>query len=155
MSEYVLTPAERALLEGLHALHVRYLVVGMGAALLHGAPGTTQDLDLWFGSIDPEKIGEAARKAGGFYTSGMGMQPPAILGDGLDRVDVVLSASGLGSFDSEYAGGQDYELDGLRVRVLPLARVIVSKRAANRPKDLAQLPTLEAALAAKESEGKG
>ena len=154
MSELTLTPAERALLDGLRALGVRYLIVGMGAALLEGAPGTTQDLDLWFGPIDPVKVGEAARKAGGFYTAGFGMQPPAIGGEGLDRVDVVSSASGLGSFDDEYAAAQEYELDGLRVRVLPLARVIVSKRAANRPKDVAQLPILEAALAAKESEGK-
>ncbi len=155
MSEFALTPAERALLDGLQALGVRYLIVGMGAALLEGATGTTQDLDLWFGSIDPEKVGEAARSAGGFYTSGVGMQPPAILGAGLDRVDVVVTASGLGSFDDEYAGAQELDLDGLRVRVLPLARVIVSKRAANRPKDVAQLPILEAALAAKESEGEG
>ena len=155
MSEFALTPAERALLDGLHALRVRYLIVGMGAALLEGATGTTQDLDLWFGSIDSARVGEAARKAGGFYTSGFGAQPPAIGGEGLDRVDVVLSASGLGSFDDEYAGAQEYDLDGLRVRVLPLARVIVSKRAANRSKDLAQLPILEAALAAKESERQG
>ena len=154
MFEFALTPAERALLDGLHALRVRYLIVGMGAALLEGATGTTQDLDLWFGSIDPGKLGEAARKAGGFYTSGFGMHPPAIGGEGLDRVDVVLSASGLDSFDDEYAGAREYDLDGLLVRVLPLARVIVSKRAANRPKDVAQLPILEAALAAKESEDK-
>lgn len=155
MFELALTPAERALLEGLRALHVRYLIVGMGAALLEGATGTTQDIDLWFGSIDQTKRGEAARKAGGFYTSGFGMQPPAIGGEGLDRIDVVLSASGLGSFDDEYAGSLEFDLDGLRVRALPLARVIVSKRAANRPKDVAQLPILEAALAAKESEGAG
>jgi hypothetical protein len=153
VSELTLTPAERALLDGLRALGVRYLIVGMGAALLEGAPGTTQDLDLWFGPIDPVKVGEAARKAGGFYTAGFGMQPPAIGGEGLDRVDVVSSASGLGSFEDEYDAAQEYELDGLRVRVLPLARVIASKRAANRPKDVAQLPILEAALAAKESEG--
>ena len=53
--------------------------------------------------------------------------------------------------DEEYLGASEFDLDGLRVRVLPLARVIVSKRAANRPKDLAQLPILEAALAARES----
>jgi hypothetical protein len=153
VSEFALTPAERALLAALHTLRVRYLIVGMGAALLEGATGTTQDLDLWFGSIDVLKVGEAARRAGGFYTSGMGMQPPAILGAGLDRIGVVLSASGLGSFDDEYAGARDYELDGLSVRVLPLARVIVSKRAANRPKDIAQLPILTATLVAREAGG--
>lgn len=152
MSELVLTAAEKTLLEGLHALGVRYLVVGMGAALLEGASGTTQDLDLWFGSIDAMRVGEAARRAGGFYTPGFGMQPPAIGGDGLDRVDLVLTASGLDPFDDEYARANVYELDGLQVRVLPLARVIASKRAANRPKDAAQLPILEATLAAKRGE---
>jgi hypothetical protein len=33
--------------------------------------------------------------------------------------------------------------------VLPLERVIASKRAAKRPKDAAQIPMLEAALAAR------
>jgi hypothetical protein len=155
VSEFVLTAPERALLDALHTLGVRYLIVGMGAALLEGATGTTQDLDLWFGSIDPERLGEAARQAGGFYTAGFGMQPPAIGGRGLDRIDVVLNASGLRPFDEEYAGSQEYEVDGVRVRVLPLARVIASKRAANRPKDSAQLPILEAALAAKSSQRPG
>lgn len=149
MSEFVLTPAERALLEGLDAIGVRYLIVGMGAALIEGAAGTTQDLDVWFGSVDGDKVGEAARAAGGFYTPGFGMQPPAIGGNGLDRIDIVLTASGLGSFQEEYAGAKEYDLEGLRVRVLPLARVIASKRAANRAKDAAQLPLLEAALAAR------
>lgn len=147
MSEFVLTPAERSLLEALNALGMRYLLVGMGAALIEGASGTTQDLGLWFGSIDAAKLSEAARRAGGFYTQGFGMQPPAIGGEGLDRVDLVLTAHGLTSFDDEYARAREYEIDEIRIRVLPLERVIASKRAANRPKDAAQLPMLEAALA--------
>ena len=149
MFELVLTSAERALLEALNALGVRYLIVGMGAALIQGAPGTTQDLDLWFGRIDAERLGEAARAAGGLYTPGFGFQPPAVGGEGLDRVDVVLTASGLESFETELEGARDYDLDGVPVKVLPLERVIVSKRAAKRPKDSAQLPILEAALAAR------
>jgi hypothetical protein len=149
VSEFVLTPAERAFVQALDALGVRYLLVGMGAALLEGATGTTQDLDLWFGSIDPAGLAEAARRAGGFYTPGFGFQPPAIGGAGLDRVDLVLTASGLESFEQEFARAHEYELDGLRVRVLPLERVLASKRAARRQKDLAQIPLLEAALAAR------
>jgi hypothetical protein len=151
--DVVLTAAERALLEALNALGVRYLLVGMGAALLEGAPGTTQDLDLWFGTIDGETLREAARRAGGVYVGSVGLQPPTLGGEGLDRVDVVLTASGLESFDREYAGAHQYELDGVRVSVLPLERVIVSKREANRPKDTAQIPMLEAALAARTARG--
>jgi predicted nucleotidyltransferase len=147
--EFTLTTAERALLEALNALGIRYLVVGMGAALLEGAAGTTQDLDLWFGSIDSDKVNEAATRAGGFYTQGFGLQPPAIGGQGLDRVDLVLTTEGLDTFDEEFARAHEYHVDNVRVRVLPLERVIVSKRAANRTKDLAQIPHLEAALAAR------
>ena len=126
----------------------------MGAALLEGAPGTTQDIDLWFGHIDAEHLREAAGRAGGLYTPGFGLQPPAIGGEGLDRVDVVLTASGLDSFESEFIGARDYDLDGVPVKVLPLERVIVSKRAAKRVKDAAQIPMLEAALAARKSRQK-
>ena len=143
------TRAERELLQALDALGVRYLLVGMAAALVEGASGTTQDLDLWFGSIDAVKLSEAARRAGGFYTSGIGLQQPTLGGEGLDRVDVVSHAAGLRPFDEEYANAHERELDGLSVRVLPLERVIASKRAANRAKDAAQIPHLEAALAAR------
>ena len=127
------------------------MIVGMGAALIEGAYGTTQDLDLWFGRINDHQLREAARRAGGLYTSGFGMQPAQLGGEGLDRVDLVVMASGLRSFDEEYAGASEYDLDGVPVRVLPLERVIASKRAARRPKDLAQIPILEAALAAKKA----
>lgn len=148
MFDVALTPAERALFEALNALGVRYLIVGMGAALIEGAPGTTQNLDLWFGHLDGTQLSEAARRAGGLYTSGIGVQPPALGGEGLDRVDIVLTASGLDSFEREFAAAREYDIDGVRVKVLPLDRVIVSKRAAQRPKDIAQIPMLEAALAA-------
>ena len=155
MFDIVLTPAERALLQALNTLGVPYLIVGMGAALIEGAPGTTQDLDLWFGRIDEARLREAARLAGGVYTSGFGVQPPALGGEGLDRVDVVLTATGLGPFEQELRGAREYELDGVRVKVLPLERVIVNKRAVMRAKDTAQIPMLEAALAARNARHKG
>jgi len=39
-------------------------------------------------------------------------------------------------------------VQGVTVRLLPLDRVIASKRAANRPKDQAVIPALEEPLAA-------
>jgi predicted nucleotidyltransferase len=146
---FALTPAERALFRALHDRGVRFLIVGLGAAVLEGAPLATQDLDVWLESRD-ERLAEAARAAGGFWVSGFGVQPPAFGGEGFERLDVVLTAHGLESFDSEYAGSVEREIDGIPVKVLPLRRVIASKRATNRPKDRAALPALEATLAAQQ-----
>jgi len=146
---WALNETERALISALNRRGVRYLVIGLGAALLEGAAVATQDVDLWLDRTDPDVLRAAANDAGGFWSSGFGMQPPAFGGPGLERVDLVLSAQGLEEFDVEYARAKDYEVDGVRLKVLPLERVLVSKRAADRPKDRAQIPALEAALAAR------
>ncbi len=150
VDDFALTPAERALLSALNARGVRFLIVGLGAAVLEGAPLATQDLDLWLERLD-DRVSDAARAAGGFWVSGFGAQPPAFGGDGMERLDVVLTAHGLEDFDAEYARSIGREIDGVPVRILPLARVIASKRATNRPKDQAALPALEATLLAKRS----
>jgi hypothetical protein len=83
------------------------------------------------------------------------MQPPSLGGSLGDRFDVVLTMSGLEDFQTEYERSKDIELDGVALRVLPLERIIVSKRAANRAKDRAALPALEAALAVVRDESDG
>jgi hypothetical protein len=156
MDALALEPSERAFLEALQRLGVRYLVIGMSAALLQGARGVTEDVDLWFERLDDARISEAARAANGFWISGtFGMRPPGLGGLGLeDRFDVVLTANGLNDFATEYEGARSVVVSGLELRVLPLARILASKRAANRPKDLAQIPALEVALAV-ERDGAG
>jgi len=149
VEDFALTPAERALFAALNRRGVPFLIVGMGAAILEGAPLATQDLDLWFSAIDDERIRRAAKDAGGFWISGFGMQPPAFGGDGLSRLDIVLTADGLDAFDTEYARAIELEIDGVRVHILPIERVIASKRATGRAKDAAQLPALEATLLAR------
>lgn len=149
MDDFALEPAERALLRALESRGVRFLVVGMGAALLEGAPVATQDIDLWFERNDDPRLREAAVDAGGFWVGGFGMQPAGFGGPGLDRLDVVLTAHGLDAFAVEYARSIEYTVDGVPLRVLPLSRIIASKRIVNRLKDLAQLPILEATLAAR------
>jgi hypothetical protein len=149
-SDVVLTPAERALFQALNERGVRYLIVGLSAALLEGASVTTQDIDVRFGPGAPwERVAEAAREAGGLYSTGVSLERPVIGGPGLERIDLVLTAEGLGPFDEEHARSRDYDLEGLRVRVLPIERVLVSKRAANRAKDRAVIPNLAATVAAR------
>lgn len=149
VDDFALTVAERQLLRALDARGVRFLVVGLSAAVLEGAPVATQDIDLWFEQID-ERVAEAASEARGFWISGFGVQPPAFGGPDLDRIDVVLTAHGLSDFMTEYKEAVVREVDGLPLRVLPLERIIASKRATSRPKDLAALPALEATLAARQ-----
>lgn len=128
MDSFALTPAERALFAALKARGIKFLIIGLGAAVLEGAPVATQDLDLWFERLDTA---------------------PAFGGEGLSRIDVVLTAHGLRRFADEYDASIEREIEGVHVRVLPLERVIASKRATARPKDAASLPALEATLRAK------
>ena len=151
MDDFALTPAERALFDALNRRGVPFIIIGMGAAVLEGAPMATQDRDVWFERIDDERIRLAATDAGGFWISGFGKQPPAFGGDGLARIDVVLTADGLEPFSVEYARAIARDVEGVTLRVLPLDRVIASKRATGRAKDAAQLPALEATLLARSS----
>lgn len=146
----VLSAGEQAFLLGLNQRSVRYLFVGMSAALMQGARGATEDIDLWFESTADPAIAEAAKDAGGFFYPGaFGMRPPAFGGDELsDRFDVVLRASGLGSFEQEYLNSVELQIDAIPVRVLRLDRILASKEAAGRPKDLAQIPALKEAILA-------
>lgn len=148
VDDFALTPAERAVFMALHERGVRFLVVGLSAAVLEGAPLATQDIDVWLERID-DRVAEAAASANAFWISGFGVQPPGFGGQGLDRLDVVLTAHGLADFDTEYAGASVREIEGVLLHILPLERVIASKRSTNRPKDRAALPALEATLAAR------
>lgn len=79
-----------------------------------------------------------------------GMRTPGLGGPLGDRFDVVTHMHGLGSFADELGNTKDVELDGMNVRVLRLERILASKRATGRPKDLAAIPALEAAIAARD-----
>lgn len=148
MDDFVLTAAERRFLTELRVREVRYMIVGLSAASLQGANTTTVDIDLWFESTSDPKIRDAAEAAGGMWVSGFGMMPTQLGGPLGDRFDVVTHMSGLDPFEKEYELARPMTVEGVAVSVLPLARILVSKRAANRPKDQAVIPALEEALAA-------
>jgi hypothetical protein len=126
---------------------VRFLIVGLSAAALQGAPVVTQDVDLWFGSLDDPKFAAALRQVGGAYVAPTLHTPPMLAGEGLELFDVVLSMSGLNSFDEEWAGAITVTVGDVDTKVLPLARVLASKRAADRPKDRLVVPVLEEVVA--------
>jgi hypothetical protein len=149
MADSTLTTAEQTFLVELERRGVRFMVVGMSAALIQGARGATEDIDLWFEDVTDARIGEAARASGGIWISGsFGMGPPRVAGEALsERFDVVTHMSGLGDFASEYEAVKFETIDGIPIPLLPLRRIVESKRAAGRAKDRALLHALEDALA--------
>lgn len=142
-----LTERELRFLRALAAHGVPYLIVGLSAAALQGAPVVTQGVDLWFERLDDPKLAAALRHVNGAYVPPTASTPPMFAGDGLELFDVVLRMDGLDSFRAEWANAVDMTLGDVAARVLPLARIIVSKRAAARPKDRLVIPVLEDVLA--------
>jgi predicted nucleotidyltransferase len=135
--------AEARFLRALTDAGVEFLVVGLSAAALQGAPAVTQDIDLWFRDLTDPGIKQALSRVGGVYVAPTGATPPMFAGPGVALFDIVVTMHGLESFDREARRAVSVALDGVRIKVLPLERIIVSKKATNRPKDRAILPVLE------------
>ncbi|MFN3194055.1 MAG: hypothetical protein ACE361_26335 [Aureliella sp.] len=124
---------------------VRFMVVGASAAVLQGVPLVTQDIDLWFAELPDPKLRTVLSKVGGIYVPSVAHNPPTFAGDAVKLFDIVVTCQGLESFDEEYVEALAVDLGPISVPVLPLERVIHSKRAAGRQKDTAALPALETA----------
>ncbi len=125
---------------------VEFLVVGLSSAALQGAPAVTQDIDMWFRDLADPGIQKALRRVGGVYVAPTGSTPPMFVGPAVALFDVVISMHGLEPFEKEAARAIVVPLAGVAVKLLPLERIIVSKKATGRPKDRAILPVLEDAL---------
>ena len=113
------------------------------AAIRQGAPLMTVDYDFWVRLPERQyvKILSIVQKQGGSVLARTLYE----LSDGT-QVNAIFHPDGLQAFAVEYKRSPVAKLDGEPVRVLPLHRVIASKRAAGRDKDLAVLPVLERTL---------
>lgn len=143
----IFTEAEQAFLLELSRLKVDFMIVGLAAAALQGAPAVTQDIDLWFKDIGDQRIREALRRVGGIYVPPTPATPPLFAGKNVALFDIVLRMDGLRSFEQELRATTVMRIGKARVRVLSLARIIARKKASNREKDRMILPVLEDALA--------
>lgn len=151
-------PSFVPLLTVLNEHQVEYFIVGALAAALQGAPVVTFDVDIvhrrsqenierLLGALtaldacsraDPRKLrpNETHLATGGHQLL------QTRLGD-LDVLGTIMEASG---YDDLIDHTVLVDLEGLRVRVLELSKVIEAKEYAGRPKDLAALPSLRATL---------
>ncbi len=138
---------EIRLLGSLLKHEVRFMVVGLAAATLQGAPVVTQDVDLWFEKLGEGKISRALRQVGAAYVPPSIINPPMLDGAGSELFVIAIRMDGLGTFEDEFKNCIDIPLAGCTLKVLALERILASKIAANRPKDALTIPVLRDALA--------
>jgi len=139
---------EIAFLKGLNREHVEFMIVGLAAAALQGAPVVTQDIDLWFRELSDPGIERALKKVRGAYVPPTLGNPPMFAGRGIELFDIVVHLHGLGEFDEEREHTIKVPLGRTKVLVLDLERIIASKKAAGRKKDKLVLGVLSDALKA-------
>ena len=92
---------EAAFLKELIRHKVDFMIVGLSAAALQGAPVVTQDVDLWFRDLEDPGIQKALKKIDAVYVPPIGNNPPMFAGDAVNLFDIVMHMHGLGSFNKE------------------------------------------------------
>jgi hypothetical protein len=136
-----------ALLDG----GARFLVVGAHAMAAHGVPRGTQDLGIWIDSA-PANAERVWRSLAAFDVPLADLRiPPAdltrpetVVQIGLPpaRIDVLTGVTGLRDFEEAWATRAVITVRGQDVPILGRAALIANKKAAGRPKDLADLHAL-------------
>jgi hypothetical protein len=127
---------------------VDFMIVGLAAAALQGAPVVTQDIDLWFRTLPDPGIARALKKVRGSYVPPTMGNPPMLAGRDIELFDIVVHMHGLGGFDDEREHTIKVPLGRTKVLVLKLERIIASKKATGREKDKLVLGVLSDALRA-------
>lgn len=132
------------------AVKLDYVIVGVTAAVLHGAPVGTVDIDFLVRDVPTtdRKVQEVARRLGTSVSRPFGpaSRVMRLRWRGTD-VDFLYPPQGTPSFESVRARREEVRVGGRAVKVASLADVIAMKERAGRPKDLAVLPILRATLA--------
>jgi hypothetical protein len=136
------------LLQAFNAEGVDYLVVGAYAVALHARPRATGDLDVL---VRPtrENAARVRRALIGFGAPVDDLSIDDLVSDDLIfqigiapiRIDVITAITGV-SFETAWAGRVSATLAGIDVNVIGREELIANKRAAARPKDLADVDAL-------------
>jgi hypothetical protein len=133
------------------AEEVEFVVVGAYALALHGVPRFTGDLALFVrpSAENASKVWRALVRFGApvdaagvrptdFQTPGIVYQiglPPA-------RIDILTEISGV-TFEEAWSTRESTDLEGSRVHFIGREALLRNKRAAGRPKDLADIARLK------------
>jgi hypothetical protein len=122
----------------------------MSAAILQGCPATTLDTDLWI-DLPPREYMQVLRlcqKLGATIRANTVVD----LSDG-SIVNFLYHVDGLRTFAWEIRHSRRLKWLGTIVAVLPLRRILRSKKVVGRPKDLAHLPLLDQTIKLRKHSG--
>ena len=139
----------KEIVELLGSNEVEYLVVGGYALAAHGRPRYTGDLDLWVGT-EPSNIERllAALAAFGFGSLHLKASdfaaPDAViqLGYPPGRIDLLTGIDGV-RFAECYPRRERVTIAGVELPIIHVEDFKANKRAAGRPRDLADLASLD------------
>lgn len=128
---------------------VRFLLVGGYAVCYHAEPRVTGDIDFWIEKT-PENIDKTVKALHRFGFVHGEVSPEMFDADGTIvrmgfppmRIELMNRIDGV-EFADCYDRRVTADVDGLPTPVISLADLKINKRAAGRPKDLADLATLE------------
>lgn len=147
-----------ALLRGLDAAGVEFVVVGGIAAIAHGSPRFTRDLDIVY-AVDEANLRRLSHVLLNLNAKLLGvMEDVPFVPDAralrqvqlltLDtdegRLDIMVQPDGSRGYEQLRAGSIEAIVDGTAVRVAGLDDLIAMKKAAGRPKDRLHLEELYA-----------
>jgi predicted nucleotidyltransferase len=136
---------------------VDFVVIGGIAAVLHGSPRATFDLDVCFATDESnlEALGEVlvgldARLKGVAENAPFVPDAPTLrrvevltLDTAAGELDVLAKPSGVSRYEALRRRADRFDLGGFSVLVASLEDLIAMKQAANRPKDRADVEELE------------
>jgi hypothetical protein len=152
--------APTEILRRLVAHRVDFVVVGMAAGVLRGAPLTTLDLDIVH-RRGPDNVGRLLQVLAAvdavYRRDPRRLRPQEshlvspghqLLSTAFGDLDCLGTVGEGQSYEQLLVHAPELELEpGLRIRVIDLPTLIELKEQAGRPKDIAALPVLRATLA--------
>jgi hypothetical protein len=135
-------------IELLNSHDVEYLIVGGHAVAFHGHPRFTGDIDFFI-RVTPANVQRLLAVLNDFGFGGLGitqralLEPKRILQLGYppNRIDILTSISGV-DFDSAWESRIESVMDDQRVIMIGWNELLQNKKAAGRPKDLADVEKL-------------
>lgn len=138
----------QAVFRSLSDHEVRYLVVGGVAAIVHGVPRTTFDLDLLIEANEPNvrRLLAALEEAG--LGSAALTSPEAVIAHEITvikdrlRIDLLTTIPGI-RFEDAWPHRETRAIEGVEYWIISRSDLVAAKRASGRPKDLEDAKALQ------------